>query len=80
MTPPRFGSVVTAMVTPFDADGALNAGGYYWQSDTGIMVRREYEEGVFGRNVHHVDFLTDIEVAKQPASLFVVPPGYKLTR
>lgn len=63
----------------FDADGALNAGGYYWQSDTGIMVRREYEEGVFGRNVHHVDFLTDIEVVKQPPSLFVVPPGYKLT-
>ncbi len=61
----------------FGDDGALEAAGYYWVTDTGIMVRREYNDGVFGRDVHHVEYLTDISVEKQPADMFVVPPGYK---
>jgi hypothetical protein len=61
----------------FGDDGALEAAGYYWLTDTGIMVRREYNDGVFGRDVHHVEYLTNISVTKQPADLFVVPAGYK---
>jgi len=61
----------------FGDDGALNAAGFYWLSDAGIMVRREYDEGVFGQNVHHVEYLTIIIVEKQPAQLFKIPAGYK---
>ena len=28
-------------------------------------------------NVHHLEYLTDISFAKQPASLFAIPAGYK---
>jgi hypothetical protein len=64
----------------FGDDGALEAAGYYWVTDTGIMVRREYNDGVFGKDVHHVEYLTDISVGKQPAELFVVPAGYRRTK
>jgi hypothetical protein len=60
----------------FGEDGALDAAGSYWLTKTGIMVRREYEDGVFGRNVHHLEMLTHITLEKQPASLFMIPAGY----
>lgn len=64
----------------FGDDGALGAAGSYWLTNTGIMVKREYEDGVFGQNVHHLEYLTHITVGKQPPALFVVPPGYALTK
>lgn len=64
----------------FGDDGALNAAGTYWLTKTGVMVRREYEDGVFGANVHHLEFLTNITFEKQPASLFSIPAGYTLAK
>jgi hypothetical protein len=61
----------------FGDDGALEAAGTYWLTKTGVMVRREYEDGVFGKNVHHLEFLTHISFEKQPAALFSIPAGYK---
>jgi hypothetical protein len=61
----------------FGDDGALNAAGSYWLTKTGVMVRREYEDGVFGKNVHHLEFLTHITFEKQPVTLFTIPAGYK---
>ena len=61
----------------FGDDGALNAAGAYWLTKTGIMVRREYEDGVFGQNVHHLEYLTHIMFEKQPAALFSIPVGFK---
>jgi hypothetical protein len=61
----------------FGDDGALNAAGSYWLTKTDVMVRREYEDGVFGQNVHHLEFLTHITFGKQPAELFSIPVGYK---
>lgn len=61
----------------FGDDGALAAAGSYWLTPAGVMVRREYNDGVFGRDVHHVEFLTHITFAKQPGSLFEIPAGYK---
>jgi hypothetical protein len=61
----------------FGDDGALDAAGYYWLTPSGIMVRREYNDGVFGHDVHHLEFLTHISFAKQPASLFEIPVGYR---
>ena len=60
----------------FGDDGALEAAGYYWLSDTGIMVRREYDDGVYGRNIHHREFLTDIKIGTQSPQLFGIPAGY----
>jgi hypothetical protein len=64
----------------FGDDGALDAAGTYWLTPTGIMVRREYHDGVFGRDVHHLEFLTNITFTKQPASLFEIPAGYRLAK
>jgi hypothetical protein len=64
----------------FGDDGALRAAGFYWLTDSGIMLRREYDDGVFGRNVHHVEYLTHLVFAKQPASLFEIPAGYTPAR
>jgi hypothetical protein len=64
----------------FDADGGLNAGGYYWLTSNGIMVRSAYEDGVYGADIHHVSFLTDLKVAPVPASLFGIPEGYRQVR
>jgi len=61
----------------FGDDGALDAAGMYWLTDSGIMVRREYDEGVYGENRHHLEYLTDIRLEKQPAGLFMVPAGYR---
>jgi hypothetical protein len=52
----------------------------FWLTKTGIMVRRVYDDGVFGENVHHVEYLTNISVSPQPASLFSIPPGYTLAK
>jgi hypothetical protein len=64
----------------FGDDGPLNAAGMFWLTKTGIMVRRVYDDGVFGENVHHVEYLTNISVSPQPASLFSIPPGYTLAK
>jgi hypothetical protein len=64
----------------FGDDGALNAAGSYWLTPTGVMVRREYNDGVFGQDVHHLEFLTHITFEKQPAALFEIPAGYKLAK
>jgi hypothetical protein len=61
----------------FGDDGALDAAGTYWLTKTGVMVRRKYEEGVFGRTVHHLEYLTHISFEKQPDGLFSIPAGYK---
>jgi hypothetical protein len=60
----------------FGDDGALDAAGSYWLTKTGVMVRRDYEDGIFGQNVHHLEFLTHITFEKQPAALFSIPAGY----
>ena len=64
----------------FGDDGALDAAGSYWLTNTGIMVKREYEDGVFGRNVHHLEFLTRISFEKQSSALFSIPAGYTRTK
>jgi hypothetical protein len=61
----------------FGGDGELDAAGSYWLTQSGVMVRREYEDGVFGRTVHHLEFLTHITFEKQPAALFSIPAGYR---
>ena len=60
----------------FGDDGALNAVGSYWLTKTGVMVRREYDDGLFGQNVHNIEFLTHILFQKQPPGLFSIPAGY----
>lgn len=64
----------------FGDDGALDAAGAYWLTNNGVMVKREYEDGVFGHNVHHLEMLTHLAFDTQPASLFVVPANYKLAK
>ena len=64
----------------FGEDGALDAAGSYWLTGSGIMVRREYQDGVFGQNTHHLEYLTGIAIAKQPAELFAIPPGYTVAK
>jgi hypothetical protein len=64
----------------FGDDGALKAAGFMWLTDSGIMVRREYDDGVFGKTVHHVEYLKDVVVKKQDAGLFAVPAGYAKAR
>lgn len=61
----------------FGDDGALNAAGTYWLTNTGVMVRREYEAGLFGQNVHHLEYLTNISFGEQPMALFSIPAGYR---
>jgi hypothetical protein len=61
----------------FGGDGALEAAGSYWLTKSDVMMRREYEDGVYGRNVHHLEFLTHITFEKQPEGLFSIPAGYK---
>jgi hypothetical protein len=61
----------------FGNDGELAAAGSYWLTSTGIMVRREYNDGVFGKDTHHLQFMTHITLGKQPAELFEIPAGYK---
>jgi len=64
----------------FGDDGALAAAGFYWLADSGILVRREYDDGVFGANTHHREYLTDLRFTEQPADLFRVPAGYRLAK
>jgi hypothetical protein len=64
----------------FGDDGALNAAGYYWVTGNGIMVRREWEDGVLGQSVRHVSYLRNIVIAPQPATLFAIPAGYRPAR
>jgi len=61
----------------FGNDGELDAAGSYWLTSTGVMVRREYNDGVFGQNTHHLEFMTHITFGKQPTGLFEIPAGYK---
>lgn len=68
---------VKATKYAFGDDGALDAAGTYWLTDSGIMVRREYDDGVFGTEVHHREFLTDLKIEPQPAKLFAIPSNYK---
>mgnify|MGYP005810900401 CR=1 FL=1 len=68
---------VKATKYSFGDDGALDAAGTYWLTDDGIMVRREYDAGVFGTDVHHREFLTDLKVEPQPGKLFAIPSNYK---
>ena len=64
----------------FGDDGALAAAGSYWLTRTGVMMRREYDAGVYGRNVHHLEFLTHVVFDAQPRTLFTIPAGYKLAK
>jgi hypothetical protein len=68
---------VEATKYAFGEDGELDAAGSYWLTKTGIMIRRDYDDGVFGQNVHHLEFLTHLTIEKQSAALFSIPPGYK---
>ncbi len=60
----------------FGEDGALDAAGDYWLTQTGVMIKRVYEDGVYGRNVRHLEYLTHIRFEDQPAALFAVPAGF----
>jgi hypothetical protein len=64
----------------FGDDGALNAAGFYWLTSSGVMVRREYQEGVFGQSRHHLEYLSNISFKQQPDSLFAIPAGYTKAR
>lgn len=64
----------------FGDEGGLKAGGYYWLSSTGIMLKRDYEEGLFGVNKHHLDSIQNVSIGPQPASLFQIPAGYRLAK
>jgi hypothetical protein len=64
----------------FGNDGELDAAGTYWLTSTGVMVRREYSDGVFGHESHHLDFLTHITFEKQQAELFGIPAGYRAAK
>jgi hypothetical protein len=64
----------------FGDDGALRAAGFYWLTDNGIMVRRVYDDGIFGKKIHNRDYLTHITFAPQPAALFSIPAGYTLAK
>lgn len=70
----------TATKYVFDHDGALDAGGYYWLTPDGIMLRCTYVTGVYGMEHRHSDSLTDVKIGSVPASLFTVPPGYRQVR
>lgn len=61
----------------FGDDGALDAAGRYWVTRDGILLKRDYDDGVKGTNIHHVEYLRDLKTGPQPRSLFVVPPGYR---
>ncbi len=63
----------------FGEDGALKAAGYYWLTNTGIMMRRVWDDGVLGQNVSHREFLTGVSLEKQPDDLFMIPASYRLT-
>lgn len=65
------------MKYPFGAYGGTNPEGFYWLDDNNIMVRREYADGLFGHSSRHIEYLTNIVVADQPATLFAIPPGYR---
>jgi hypothetical protein len=60
----------------FGNEGELDAAGSYWLTSTGVMIRRQYEDGVFGQNIRHLEFLTHITFEKQPPDLFEIPAGY----
>ena len=60
----------------FGDDGELDAAGFYWLTRTGVMVRREYDDGLFGHSLHHLEFMTHIAFDKQPAALFAIPAGF----
>jgi hypothetical protein len=64
----------------FGDDGALEAAGTYWLTSAGVMVRREYEDGVFGHSTRHLEYLTNITFKKQPAALFSIPAGYRAAK
>ncbi|HVY18179.1 MAG TPA: hypothetical protein VHB27_23370 [Rhodopila sp.] len=64
----------------FEGEGALDAGGFYWLTNTGIMVRRDYEDGVYGESRRHLDYLSDLSVGPQDSRLFQIPAGYRLAR
>ena len=64
----------------FGEDGALAAAGYYWLTDTGIMMRRVWDDGVLGQNVSHREFLTGVSFEKQPDDLFTIPATYRPTQ
>jgi hypothetical protein len=64
----------------FEGNGGLDAGGFYWLSDSGIMLRRDYEDGVYGEARHHLDSLTDVKIGSQPEKLFQIPAGYRLAK
>ncbi len=61
----------------FGDDGELDAAGAYWLTPSGVMVRRDYHAGVFGQDIHHLEFMTNITFGKQPDELFEIPAGYK---
>jgi hypothetical protein len=61
----------------FGDAGELEAAGFYWLTRTGVMVRREYDDGVFGRNLHHLEYMTHIAFDKQSTTLFEIPAGFK---
>lgn len=64
----------------FNGDGALNAGGFYWLSDSGIMLRRDYEDGVYGEAHRHLYFLIHLSLGPQDKRLFQIPAGYRQAR
>ncbi|WP_428489932.1 hypothetical protein [Rhodopila sp.] len=64
----------------FGDDGALKAAGSYWLTKTGVMIRREYDAGVYGRNVHYLELMTHLVFQAQPKALFMIPAGYKLAK
>jgi hypothetical protein len=64
----------------FGEGGELDAAGRYWLTNSGVMVRRDYEDGVHGTNTHHVEFLTRLVFGQQDEALFEIPSGYRPAR
>jgi hypothetical protein len=65
---------------PFGGEDSLKAEGTFWLNADDIMVKRDYDDGLFGAHVHHQDVVQNISIGSQPASLFVIPAGFRKTQ
>lgn len=50
--------------------------GFYWITDSGILVRMEMSITADGKQQQFVMYLTNLVLAAQPASLFEIPAGF----
>jgi hypothetical protein len=61
----------------FGGEDELNAAGTFWLDNNNIMLRRDYTDGLFGKDVHHHDVVEKVSIGPQPPSLFQIPAGFR---